>query len=133
EAAQLLEAVLGHHPPGAAVVLRAPVEGLHLEAQVGRARLQGVQHLEPRRDHLLADAIPRDRRNPVRAHVLPPFTSAAASPCYRPRPGPWPASSRRCGAAWSKRATSVTTTRSCKPGVHAVRDAVAPSAPCAVC
>src|SRR5690606_33697816 len=86
EAAQLLEAVLGHHPPGAAVMLRAPVEGLHLEAQAGRARLQGVQHLEPRRDHLLADAIPRQRRTLVLSPVLPPFSRATTSPCYPPYP-----------------------------------------------
>ena len=80
ETAQLLEAVRGHHPAVPAVVGGAPVERCDLETQLGLARAQGVQHLEPGGDDLLADAVPGDRRDAMESHLeLPPWSATRRS------------------------------------------------------
>ena len=75
KAAQPLEAVRGHHPAVPAVVGGAPVEGCDLETQLGLARAQGLEHLEPGRDHLLADAVPGNRRDAMECHLELPAWS----------------------------------------------------------
>src|SRR5487761_741391 len=71
-----LEAVGGHHPAGARGVLAAPVELLPVERErPGAADGQRVEHLPPGGNHLLADAVRGNRRDPERAgrthHVSP--------------------------------------------------------------
>lgn len=53
------------------VVVAAPREVLDLEAEAAVAAGQHFEHLEPRGDHLDADAVARDRRNPVFTHGRP--------------------------------------------------------------
>ncbi len=64
EAFEILDAVLGHHAALGAVIVRAPRQGLDAKLEAG-ARGHGFEHLDPGRDHFLADAVARDRRDAI--------------------------------------------------------------------
>jgi len=68
ELLEYLKAVGRHHPARARVVLAAPAELLPVERErPGAAGGQRVEHLAPGSDHLPADAVPGNRRDPQRA------------------------------------------------------------------
>ena len=66
-------AVFGHERAGLLVALRAPVEVIEGNREAAVALGAGLQHLDAGRDHLLADAVARNGRNPKRAHVRFPI------------------------------------------------------------
>ena len=71
ELAQDLEGILGHHPPGALVVVASPGELLEVEPE-GAVESRGPRkHAHADRDHLAADPVSGDDRNPVCSHGAP--------------------------------------------------------------
>ena len=63
-ALDLLAPVVGHEGAGLLVALRAPVEVIEGNREAAVALGAGVEHLDTRRDHLLADAVAWNGRDP---------------------------------------------------------------------
>ena len=72
EAFQSGEPVLGHHLTRGTVEIAAPGEFMHLQREIAGALLERAQHFKPGGDDLLADAIPGDDGDFIRAHVAFP-------------------------------------------------------------
>ena len=64
-----VEAVLRHEGAGLLVALRAPVEMVEGEREAAVALGAGLQHLDARGDHLLADAVAGNGGNAIGAHL----------------------------------------------------------------
>jgi hypothetical protein len=69
ERLERVQPILGHHPPGLAIVIAAPGEDFHIEGKA-LAFGQGHEDFEAGGDDLLADTIPGDGSNVVAAHGL---------------------------------------------------------------
>ncbi len=70
EILDLVAPVLRHEGAGPLVAVRAPVEGGDVEGEASIAPGQRLKRLQPRRDHLGADAVGRDGGDPVGPHRI---------------------------------------------------------------
>ena len=77
KALQLLQAIGGHHAPGAAIVIAAPIEILEIQRKAASLFSQRLQNMAARLDDIRPDAITTHGGNAISLHGQSfPFTGA---------------------------------------------------------
>ena len=68
KAFQLLQAIFGHHPPGAAIVTATPIEILEAQREAAILFSQSLQNMAARFDDIRPDAIATHGGNSISLH-----------------------------------------------------------------
>ncbi len=86
EFAKSVEAVVGHHPAGLAIVVGAPGKVGRHDPEIAGPPRQRLEHPQPGRHDLGADAVARNGGNPVITHVADPPIPLCRVPEYAASP-----------------------------------------------